>query len=89
MYIAEWHDGEWRKGELKPYGPLQMMPSAQVGAADARRASGSGRRASSGGSSSSSSGGRWQREGLYAARQPFQRSPTAPPLGPELRPGRV
>lgn len=33
MYVAEWKDGTWGKGELKPYGPLQIMPSAQVGAA--------------------------------------------------------
>jgi hypothetical protein len=30
MFISEWHDGAWGKGELKPYGPLPMMPSAQV-----------------------------------------------------------
>lgn len=30
MYIAEWVDGEWRQGELRPYGPLPMLPSAQV-----------------------------------------------------------
>jgi hypothetical protein len=30
MFLAEWADGEWRPGQLVPYGPLPMMPSAQV-----------------------------------------------------------
>ena len=30
MYVAEWKDGAWAPGALKPYGPLQLMPSAQV-----------------------------------------------------------
>ncbi|GBF92212.1 branched-chain amino acid aminotransferase [Raphidocelis subcapitata] len=30
MYVGEWTDGAWSKGELRPYGPLAMMPSAQV-----------------------------------------------------------
>eukprot|EP00798_Chlamydomonas_sp_ICE-L_P012521 gene12521-15737_t len=31
MYVAEWtEEGGWDKGSLKPYGPLEMMPSAQV-----------------------------------------------------------
>lgn len=31
MYVAEWREGQgWDKGALKPYGPLQLMPSAQV-----------------------------------------------------------
>jgi hypothetical protein len=31
MYVAEWKaEKGWDKGALKPYGPLQMMPSAQV-----------------------------------------------------------
>lgn len=31
MYVATWAEGAgWDKGTLKPYGPLQMMPSAQV-----------------------------------------------------------
>lgn len=31
MYVATWtHEHGWDKGALVPYGPLQMMPSAQV-----------------------------------------------------------
>lgn len=31
MYISEWSEGKgWDQGALKPYGPLQLMPSAQV-----------------------------------------------------------
>jgi hypothetical protein len=31
MYVAEWSPEKgWDKGALKPYGPLQMMPSAQA-----------------------------------------------------------
>eukprot|EP00882_Tetradesmus_deserticola_P030110 GHRQ01033784.1.p2 GENE.GHRQ01033784.1~~GHRQ01033784.1.p2 ORF type:complete len:122 (+),score=25.22 GHRQ01033784.1:67-432(+) len=31
MYVAEWTaEKGWDQGTLKPYGPLQMMPSAQV-----------------------------------------------------------
>jgi branched-chain amino acid aminotransferase len=32
MFVAEWQpENGWAPGELKPYGPLSMMPSAQVG----------------------------------------------------------
>lgn len=31
MYVAEWtEEGGWNSGALVPYGPLQLMPSAQV-----------------------------------------------------------
>lgn len=31
MYMSEWSEGKgWDQGALKPYGPLQLMPSAQV-----------------------------------------------------------
>lgn len=31
MYVSEWSEGAgWDKGALKPYGPIPMMPSAQV-----------------------------------------------------------
>ena len=31
MYVSEWTEGKgWDQGELKPYGPMQLMPSAQV-----------------------------------------------------------
>lgn len=32
MYVATWTQEQgWQKGSLQPYGPIQMMPSAQVG----------------------------------------------------------
>lgn len=31
MFVSEWTDGKgWDEGALKPYGPMQLMPSAQV-----------------------------------------------------------
>jgi hypothetical protein len=31
MFVSEWTDGKgWDQGALKPYGPMQLMPSAQV-----------------------------------------------------------
>ena len=31
MYVSEWTDGKgWDQGALKPYGPMQLMPSSQV-----------------------------------------------------------
>jgi branched-chain amino acid aminotransferase len=31
MYVSEWTDGKgWDQGGMKPYGPMQLMPSAQV-----------------------------------------------------------
>lgn len=30
MYVAEWSPQAGWLGNIKPYGPLQMMPSAQV-----------------------------------------------------------
>ena len=31
MYVAEWSPEQGWKGEMRPYGPLQLDPSAQVG----------------------------------------------------------
>ena len=43
MYVAEWaEESGWKQGSLVPYGPLQLMPSAQVRGGGRSRVLGSG-----------------------------------------------
>jgi branched-chain amino acid aminotransferase len=30
MFSAEWSNGAWSRGEIKPYGPIQLLPGARV-----------------------------------------------------------
>jgi branched-chain amino acid aminotransferase len=30
MYSADWAEGEWGRGQLLPYGPIQLLPGARV-----------------------------------------------------------
>lgn len=30
MFEAEWRDGRWQRGRLKPYGPIELLPGARA-----------------------------------------------------------
>ena len=30
MFSAEWSDGTWDRGELTPYGPIEILPGARA-----------------------------------------------------------